>query len=302
MLGVTRNAEPFEIQKSFRQLSLKTHPDINPSLESEAEFDVICEAYDVLSHAKRRAIFDATGEEGLKNGIPGLAGFEEGYTFHGNSKEIFRDFFGGANPFSDFLVNGHCGEAPKGLGARGYTERDADVEHDLMLTLEDLYHGCTKKVKVPKRVMLEDGQTSGVRDKTFTINLKRGWREGTRITFPGEGDEGPNNVAADVVFIVKEKPHERFLRAGNDLVHRVRLPLAKALVGTTVSVETLDGRRLNIPVSEIVDSNSEKRIKGEGMPWSKDPSKKGDLVLRFQVDFPTSLSPDKKEFIKQALC
>ena len=102
--------------------------------------------------------------------------------------------------------------------------------------------------------MNEDGHTSSIRDKILTITVKRGWREGTRITFPKEGDQGPNNVPADIVFIVRDKPHPRFKRDGNDLIFTARVLLGKALTGCSVDVPTLDGRLLTIPINYIIRS------------------------------------------------
>ena len=65
----------------------------------------VAEAYEVLKTLKTRAIFDQFGEEGLKNGLPQMGGgWTEGFTFHGDAKRVFRDFFGTDNPFADFQV------------------------------------------------------------------------------------------------------------------------------------------------------------------------------------------------------
>ena len=63
-----------------------------------------------------------------------------------------------------------------------------------MLTLEEVYNGCTKKMKISRRVLNDDGHTTSTREKILTINVKKGWREGTRITFSKEGDQGPNKI------------------------------------------------------------------------------------------------------------
>ena len=100
--------------------------------------------------------------------------------------------------------------------------------------------------------MNEDGHTSSIRDKILTITVKPGWRESTRITFPKEGDQGPNNIPADIVFIVRDKMHPRFKREGNNLIFKATVLLGKALTGCGVSVPTLDGRLLNIPINDII--------------------------------------------------
>ena len=91
------------------------------------------------------------------------------------------------------------------------------------------------------------------------------------------------------------------MRDGNNLVHTVRLPLSDALCGTTVSLRTLDGRVLSIPVAEVVSPGYSKTVAGEGMPVSKEPGKKGDLVLKFHVVFPAYVSDSKKAQLRALL-
>ena len=78
-----------------------------------------------------------------------------------------------------------------GLRGRGRPKQDPPIERDLALTLEEIYSGCIKKMKISRRVMNDDGHTSSIRDKILTINVKKGWSSGTRITFQKEGDQGP---------------------------------------------------------------------------------------------------------------
>jgi DnaJ family protein B protein 4 len=139
-------------------------------------------------------------------------------------------------------------------------------------------------------------------EEILTIEVKPGWKKGTKITFPEKGNEQPSVIAADLVFVIDEKPHEVFKRDGNDLIVTHRLPLADALTGaTTVALTTLDGRPLTVPCPEIIHPGFEKLVPREGMPLPKDPAKKGNLRIRFDVRFPTRLSPEQKAGIKRFL-
>ena len=82
--------------------------------------------------------------------------------------------------------------------------------------------------------------------------MKRGWLPGTQIIFEGEGDQGPNNIPADLIFVVKDKPHPLFHRENSNLIYTAKIQLGRALVGTTLHIEHLDGRILDIPINEIV--------------------------------------------------
>jgi len=304
ILGLTRNASDADIKKSFRKLALKFHPDKNKEPGAEVKFRQITEAYDVLSDPPKRAIYDQFGEEGLKGGVPSSdgEGFTRGYTFHGDPEKVFREFFGGSNPFADFFdANGDFMTGFGGLRGRGRKKQDPPIERDLFLSLEEIFHGCTKKMKISRRVMNEDGHTSSIRDKILTIQVKRGWKPGTKITFPQEGDQGPNNVPADIIFVVRDKNHKLFRREGQDLVFKASIPLGKALIGCSIEVPTLDGRLLNIPINEIVNPLFKKTIPGEGMPFVKNPDERGDLIIEFDIVFPEHLTPEKKQLIRQAL-
>ncbi|XP_033495584.1 dnaJ homolog subfamily B member 13 [Epinephelus lanceolatus] len=303
-LEINRNATDADIKKAYRRLALKFHPSSNRGPGSSEKFSQLGEAYDVLSDPRKKATYDKFGEEGLKGGIPpefGSSGaWSSKYVYHGNPDKTFRQFFGGNNPFADFYTN----DAPLQFGSLqpGVVKtQDSHIERDLHLSLDDLFHGCTKKIKISRRVMNEDGYTSSIRDKLLTIDVRPGWKECTRITFPKEGDQGPNNIPADIVFIVRQKSHPLFVRQHNDLIYKARITLEMALTGFSVDVDTLDGRLLSIPINDIVHPAYNKVVTGEGMPLSQDPSHRGNLIVTFDIQFPEKLSAESKHLIKQAL-
>lgn len=308
MLKLTKSAENADIKKAYRKLALKYHPEKNPSDQVAAEkFKQISEAYDILCDSRKRATYDQFGEEGLKNGVPSgtieSGAWTSGYTFHGNADKVFRDFFGGSNPFQEYYdrVDGDMHMGFGGLNGRGAKKQDQPIERELQLSLEEVFHGCTKKMKISRRVMNEDGHTSSIRDKILSITVKKGWKPGTKITFQREGDQGPNNVPADIVFIVRDKVHPRFRREGTNLVYTAKVPLGKALTGCTVEINTLDDRILHIPINDIVKPGYTKRVPGEGMPITQGQEDKGDLVIEFDIEFPQTLTPEKKDLIRKAL-
>ncbi|KAF5744094.1 dnaJ subfamily B member 4-like [Tripterygium wilfordii] len=341
ILGVDRNAKEDDLKKAYRKIAMKWHPDKNPNnkKEAEAKFKQISEAYDVLSDPQKRAIYDQYGEEGLKGGVPppdasgpggGPSYFSTGdgpTTFRfstRNPDDIFAEFFGFSSPFGgmggggggggrmrgtrfssgifgDDIFESFGGGGVGGGGARGGVSRKAPpIENRLPCTLEELYKGTTKRMKISRELLDASGKTMPV-EEILTIEVKPGWKKGTKITFQEKGNEQPNVTPADLVFIIDEKPHSTFTRDGNDLVVMLKVSLAEALTGYTVHLTTLDDRNLTIPINNVIHPNYEEVVPREGMPTQKDPTKKGNLRIKFNIKFPTRLSAEQKAGIKKLL-
>lgn len=116
--------------------------------------------------------------------------------------------------------------------------------------------------------------------------------------FPGEGDDLGHGPAQDIEFIVEEKPHPVFKREGDDLRMSMELNLAEALVGFTKQIKTLDDRKLNVSSGDrVTQPGQESRVRNEGMPNSK-TGNKGDLIIKYDVKFPTQLTPAQKQAIR----
>ncbi|XP_035034322.2 dnaJ homolog subfamily B member 13 [Hippoglossus stenolepis] len=304
-LKINKSATAADIKKAYRCLALKFHPNSSKEAGSSDRFSQLGEAYDVLSDPRKKATYDRFGEEGLKGGIPpefGRGGaWSSKYAYHGNPEKTFKHFFGCDNPFAVFSAN----DVPLqfvGLQPVVVKTQDPPIERDLHLSLDDLFHGCTKKIKIYRNVMNEGGYTSSVKDKILSIDVNPGWKEGTRIVFSKEGDQlGPNSIPADIVFIVQQESHPLFERQDDDLIYKTQISLEMALTGFSVNVQTIDGRLINIPINDIVHPKYRKVVPGEGMPLFQDPSQRGDLIIHFDIQFPEKLSPDRKHLIKKAL-
>lgn len=327
ILKVDKNATEDDLKKSYRKLAMKWHPDKNPNnkKEAEAKFKQISEAYEVLSDPQKRAIYDQYGEEGLKDmPPPGNGGFPFGNGSGGgsngfnprNAEDIFAEFFG-SSPFgfgssgpgrsmrfqSDGGMFGGFGGSENLF--RTYSEgtiprKPPPVESKLPCSLEELYSGSTRKMKISRTVV--DGHGRPVQEtEILTIDVKPGWKKGTKITFPDKGNEQLNQLPADLVFVIDEKLHSTYKRDGNDLIINQRVSLAEALGGTTVNLTTLDGRNLSIPVQDIVSPGFELVVSREGMPIAKEPGNRGDLRIKFEVKFPTRLTPEQRAGLKRAL-
>jgi len=175
------------------------------------------------------------------------------------------------------------------------------LEVNVYCSLEELFAGCKKRQKVARRRVNADGKTVRTEDTVVAVDIKSGWKAGTRITYQGDGNEAVGMQTSDLVLTVREKPHPRFSRRDNDLVFVATVTLVEALCGTTLSIGTLDGRTLAIAVNQIVHPGFTQRVVGEGMPWARDPTKRGDLLIDFQIDFPKVLTPQQKQALAKIL-
>lgn len=354
ILGVKKDASDDELKRAYRKMALKYHPDKNKSAGAEEKFKEIGEAYDVLSDPKKRQIYDQFGEEGLKGGAgggsrgggggthPGFEGFT--YSYHGDPRATFSQFFGTSNPFEMFMnMNGAGGGRP---GQPGVEQMDIDIEEllggfgggrggggpfrshtfsgrdmgghhqnpkqnrvqdptiekEVPVSLEDIAKGVEKKMKISRRVYDEHG-SSKAEEKVLTITVKPGWKAGTKITFAREGDKIPGKIPADIAFVIRDKPHQTFTRDGSNIVYTHKMSLRDSLCGAIIEVPTLDpGRKIPLNLmDEVVKPNSTKKFQGFGLPFPKEPSKKGDLIVKFDIQFPDRISNGAKDILSDIL-
>ena len=340
ILGISRSANDDDIKKAYRKMALRYHPDKNKAPDAEAKFKDIAEAYDVLSDKKKRDIYDQYGEEVLKGGIPGGGGGSGGgggthftYTFSGDPRETFAQFFGTSDPFSMFMG------ADGGLGGSMFENMDVDdsfnmmggrlggagtrrafsfsphdstrtrakaqdpaITRDLYVTLEEIHTGVTKKMKITRNVVCKETGHMRKEEKILTIQIKPGWKEGTKITFEKEGDQSPGKIPADIVFVIRDKPNQVFKRDGANLSFTTKLTLREALCGVRVTVPTLDGPKVHLDFSnEVVRPQTVRRLQGKGLPFPKDPSRRGDILVHFDIQFPATLTESAKEILSEIL-
>ncbi|XP_074274519.1 uncharacterized protein LOC141598685 [Silene latifolia] len=291
-LKVTKSTGEEELRKTYKKLAMTWHPDKHPSGAkelAEAKFKQICEAYDVLSDPTKRHMYDLYGEDALRYddvSSPSSA----------SSGDYVGDFFGGfGSDNSNDNDNKRDGYRNSPLKSKA-----EPIENNLGCTLEELYKGSKRKMAISRIVPDKFGKPSRM-EEVLAIDIKPGWKRGTKITFQDKGHQEPGLLPGDLIFVVDERPHDIYKREGNDLIMTQKVSLVEALTGTTLKFTTLDGRNLTIDVYDVVKPGSEVVIPGEGMPISRDPRKKGNLRINFDVKFPSRLSPEKKAVLKRIL-
>ncbi|KAG2492555.1 hypothetical protein HYH03_009217 [Edaphochlamys debaryana] len=326
ILGVQKGADDNELKKAYRKLAMKWHPDKNPDNKDEAaaKFKEVSEAYEVLTDPDKREVYDRYGEEGLKNGMGGAGGGPGGPGMNFRRPEdIFAELFGGRSPFSmdeddmgggfgsfgggmgggfPFGAFGGMGGFPGGMGGMGGMPRRPSgpvkgkpIEHKLGMSLEELYAGTTKKMKINRKVK------GRPQEEILEIQIKPGWKKGTKITFTEKGDEEPGVIASDIVFVLDEKSHARFRRDGSDLHYTAVVSLVDALCGVNLQIPHLDGSTVEYSTKDVIRPGEAKIVRGKGMPVTKEPGTYGNLIIKFEVRFPRELSDPVKQRLRDTL-
>ncbi|KAL3620853.1 hypothetical protein CASFOL_035765 [Castilleja foliolosa] len=201
-------------------------------------------------------------------------------------------------PFFSKVESRRC-STPIFFSQSAVRRKPQPVEKILECTLEELCHGGVKKIKITRDAISSSGLIVE-EEEILMIKVKPGWKKGTKITFEGKGDERPGTLPADIIFCIDEKMHPLFKREGDDLELGVEVHLVQALTGCTVPVPLLGGGQINLSIDDIIYPGYEKIIPGQGMTISKD-GKRGDLRLKFLVEFPAELSHDQRSEIVRIL-
>lgn len=210
----------------------------------------------------------------------------------GPGMSAFSSHFGGLN---SMFGNSHSAE---NIPSR--VTKDPPIYRDLPISLEELLVGTTKKLKITRNVT--EGGMTFEEEKVLTVNVKKGWKAGTKITFAEEGDQKPGTTPADVIFVIKDKPHDFFTRdSDNNVLYNCKLSLKDALSGSVVQIPTLEGKTENLRLDSVTQPGSTKRLAGKGLPLPKSPDRRGDMLVKFDVRIPEDLSRHDREALARML-
>jgi len=290
-LGVPKTAAPDEIKSAFRKLARKFHPDTAKDKKvAEEKFKEINEAYEVLGDPEKRKKYDEFGANwehgapppGWQQGGGGGRGPGFGGARRGAGGVEFE--FGGTG-FSDFFEQMFGGGRGGFRGFEEQPQRGEDVEADILVTLEEAFHGSTRSISFRRG--------EGGKVETYTVKIPKGIREGQRIRLAGQGQVGASGGGAgDLYLRVKFQKHPDFDLDGADLIYELEVPAWDAVLGCEVQVPTLQGKaKLKLPPGS--QAGKRFRLPGLGLPM-KD-GKRGDLYATVAITVPSSLEPEEKE-------
>ena len=268
-LGVSKDATPDEIKRAYRRLASQHHPDKGGDTK---KFQEVEEAYRTLSDPEKRSEYDnprpqMDGFSFNRGGVP--PGFED----------IFAHFNMGGNPFGfSFRTNAQ-------------PQRNKTLNMQTSITLEDAYNGKD----LIANVTLPNGQ-----DHTIEIKIPAGIQDGTTLRLSGVGDNTyPELPRGDIHLNVQVQPHHLFERKVDDLVVKIRISCIDAILGKNITVNTIDGRVLEVVVRPGTQPGQMLAAQGYGMPNMTDNRFRGRLLMELDIFVPTDLSDAQKDILKK---
>jgi DnaJ-class molecular chaperone len=304
-LGIEKGASSDDIQKAYRKLARKYHPDINPDDKAaQAKFKEVQHAYDVLSDDKKRAAYDRFGpdfERMSSTGGPGFGGGQGPFSGGGGGAEgfDFSQMFGGGGGggggaggfdfselFGQFAGRGAGGAEAGGRRTRAPRGRGADVEAEISIPFKTSIVGGT----VPLRLQRGDGKT-----EELDVKIPVGIADGRKIRLRGKGEPG-RGEPGDLYVTVRVEAHPYFHRRGDNLYVKLPITLGEAAEGAKVDVPT-PGGTVTLRVPPGATSGTKLRIKGQGVAPAGKPA--GDLFADVQIVLPQKYSDDELEFIRR---
>jgi curved DNA-binding protein len=303
-LGVSKQATPEDIQKAYRKLARKYHPDVNRDADAEAKFKEINEAHEVLKDAEKRAKYDRFGsawKQAQSTGTP-PPGFEDIFSAFSPGGAERRGGFGfggeGFSSFFDLLFGsgfGATGAGPGGPRVSWTTgpgmprPGGADHEARISLSLEDAAQGGEKELT------LTDPGTG--RRRTLRVKIPKGIRPGQKIRLAGQGGAGPAGGAKGNLYLSVELiPDSRFRLEGSDLHATLPVTPWEAALGGQARIPTLSGE-VTVKIPPGSSSGRKIRLRGRGYPSAGGAT--GDLLAEIKIVVPQKLSKQEKELFER---
>ncbi len=337
LLGVARDADENAIKKAFRRLARQLHPDVSEEPDAEVRFREVTEAYEVLSNSETRALYDRYGHDGLRSGGFQATQFDMGNLGDLFSMFFGDDVFGTARggraargadvgaqveielaqaatgvsvqvPFEVAVACAACGgdgvepgtqpvECPRCHGAGRLQQVSRSVFGEFVRTQacpdcggrgQLIEHPCT----------VCDGAGRVLDERQLDVDIPAGIHDGQRIRVTGEGHAGAlGGRSGDAYVLVHVKPDPRFVREGNDIFSQVDLTISQASLGTTLTVDTLDGGvELELPAG--VQPGEVRVLRGKGMPVLQGFGR-GDHRVLVNVRVPRRLTDEQRALLEQ---
>ncbi len=291
ILGVKRDASQPDIQRAYRELARKYHPDMNPGDgQAKERFQRVQQAYDVLSDPEKREMYDRYGSSFQSaGGGPGGRPFTYPHAGPGGGFEEvdFSQIFGGrgSEGFADIFKQFTGG---RGQGRRARPQRGADLQHEQEVPFQTAITGGEVALTLRR---------SGGKVETISVKIPAGMEDGQKIRLRGQGEPSASGgKPGDILIQIRVAPHPFFKRRGNNLEVIVPVTLAEAALGAKIDVPTPKGT-ITLSVPPGTSGGRRLRVKGLGVAPPKGPA--GDLYAEIRIVLPKELDDETQEQIRQ---
>jgi DnaJ-class molecular chaperone len=278
ILGVAPTASSSDIQKAYRQLAKKLHPDLNPGDKAaEDKFKEIAGAYDLLSDTEKRKRFDAGeidaagAERAPQHFYRDFATTEDGHRYADNSG--YADYMDSDDAFAELLRRSEEARANR---------RGRDLHYQLPIDFVESITGANKRLTLP------DGGT-------LDVTIPAGLVDGQILRLRGKGAPGAGKGGSgDALIEVEVLPDRRFMREGDDISLELPISLAEAVLGGRIRVATPTGD-VTMAIPKGSNTGTMMRLKGKGAP--RRGGGHGDQFVKLKVILPKSPDPELEEFV-----
>jgi DnaJ-class molecular chaperone len=278
-LGVKRDASQEDIQKAYRRLAKKLHPDLNPgNKKAEEEFKDVSAAYDLLGDPDKRARFDR-GEIDASGAERAPHGFYRDYAERGGASNPytsdagFADFAGDEDIFAQFFGRG---------GRANFRMRGQDSVYRLDLDFLDAINGGKRQVTLP------DGEA-------LDVTIPPGTHDGQILRLRGKGRPGiGGGTAGDALIEIQVRPHPVFIRKGDDIYIELPISLKEAVLGGKARAPTPSGP-VSVNIPKWSNTGSVLRLRGKGVP--RPHGSHGDEYVTLKVMLPEKPDPELERFV-----
>lgn len=192
--------------------------------------------------------------------------------------------------------------------------KPSNIEIVFVCTLNEFYNGANKVVKYKREKLRHDAKSTEIVEETLQVQVKPGFSEETVLELKEQGNESLGHPRSSVFIKFKQAAHSNFKRIkGNDLIYTHKISLVDSLKGDPVVFQHFDGRTVSVGIDSLISPQSVKIVRGEGMPVHKENAdsevqvlglermEKGDLYIRFEIEFPTELREEQKSQLLEVL-
>lgn len=293
ILGVRKTSSDEEIKKAYRKLAMKYHPDhTKGDKTAEEKFKSISEAYAVLSDKEKRRQYDQFGSSGFQQRYS-----QEDIFRNFDFSDIFKEFgFGGASSFSGgrggrrfSFGSGSPFSGFGGFQGQQAPTKGADLVYELPLTLQEIATGTSKAVAF---------QHKG-RSEKITVKIPKGMVNGKKLRLAGKGEPSAYGGPPGDLFIQAKVINDpRYDVDGNDLYINRKIKLSDSILGTSISIPTLEGKELNLKIPPGTKHKTKMRLAGHGIPNMKS-KKKGDLYAIIHIKTSKKLTKEQKKLVEK---